>query len=75
MDVHMPEMDELEATRRLRERGLRLPIWALTASALDQERNQCMDAGMDGFLTKPIALSDLRKLVSDLEDSPPPTTE
>ncbi|HNY31954.1 MAG TPA: response regulator [Fibrobacteria bacterium] len=75
MDVHMPEMDGLEATRRLRERGLRLPIWALTASALDQERNQCMDAGMDGFLTKPIALSDLRKLVSDLEDSPPPTTE
>ena len=70
MDVHMPEMDGLEATRRLRERGVRVPIWALTASALDEERHQCLDAGMDGFLTKPIALSDLRKLLSDLETPP-----
>ncbi|QQS05195.1 MAG: response regulator [Fibrobacterota bacterium] len=70
MDVHMPEMDGLEATRRLRERGVRVPIWALTASALDEERHQCLDAGMDGFLTKPIALSDLRKLISDLDQPP-----
>lgn len=75
MDVHMPEMDGLEATRRLRERGVHVPIWALTASAMEEERQQCLHAGMDGFLTKPLALSDLRKLLSELESAPDPALE
>ncbi|MEZ6016560.1 MAG: ATP-binding protein [Planctomycetota bacterium] len=59
MDVQMPLMDGLEATRQLRNREAhagqgRLPILALTASTLLEERAACLDAGMDGVLTKPI---------------------
>ncbi|WP_295473386.1 CHASE domain-containing protein [uncultured Pseudomonas sp.] len=56
MDVQMPEMDGYEATRRLRgDLGLtRLPVLALTAGALAEERRQAEQAGMDDFLTKPL---------------------
>ena len=60
MDVHMPEMDGLEATRRIREaersgrRKTRTPIVALTASTLEGDRQVCIDAGMDDFLAKPL---------------------
>ncbi len=58
MDCHMPVMDGFEATRQIRkiERGTgrRTPIAALTASALDQDRRRCFEAGMDEFLTKPL---------------------
>lgn len=58
MDVQMPEMDGLEATRRIREleghTGPRIPILALTAYTLDADREACLAAGMDAFLTKPI---------------------
>ncbi len=60
MDVHMPEMDGLEATRRIRKaeetshRRGRIPIVALTASTLEGDRQICIDAGMDDFLAKPL---------------------
>ena len=56
MDIQMPGMDGLEATRQIRERlQLReLPVIALTAGALVEERRRAMDAGMDDFLTKPL---------------------
>ncbi len=56
MDVQMPEMDGYEATRRLRgELGLtELPVLALTAGALGEERRKAEEAGMDDFLTKPL---------------------
>lgn len=56
MDVQMPEMDGYEATRRLRsDLGLtRLPVLALTAGAMAEERQQAQAAGMDDFLTKPL---------------------
>jgi CheY-like chemotaxis protein len=56
MDVEMPEMDGLEATRHIREgAALRdLPIVAMTAHAMEQERRLCEEAGMNDHLTKPI---------------------
>jgi PAS domain S-box-containing protein len=59
MDVNMPEVDGIEATRRIRAaegaRGAaRTPIVALTANAFDEDRNACVEAGMDGFLAKPL---------------------
>jgi PAS domain S-box-containing protein len=65
MDVQMPGMDGLEATRRIRtELGLdRLPVIALTAGALTSERQRAMDAGMNAFATKPFDASKLVRLV------------
>jgi signal transduction histidine kinase/CheY-like chemotaxis protein len=56
MDVHMPELNGLEVTRmwRAEERGRRVPIFALTAHTTREDRDRCLDAGMDGFLSKPI---------------------
>ncbi len=70
MDVHMPEMDGLEATKRIRaqekagRRRSRMPIVALTASTLDDDRQVCVDAGMDDFLAKPLNLDALRAVLT-----------
>jgi PAS domain S-box-containing protein len=63
MDLHMPEMDGLQATREIRRRGNRTPIVALTASVLDETRNSCQEAGMDAFITKPIRLDEIAAIL------------
>jgi signal transduction histidine kinase/CheY-like chemotaxis protein len=65
MDIQMPEMDGLEAVKRIRageagEEGRRIPVVALTAHAMEGDRELFMQQGMDGYLSKPIHLKDLR---------------
>nr|WP_256445094.1 ATP-binding protein [Shinella sp. XGS7] len=66
MDIQMPEMDGLEAARRIRQTsGLaRLPVLALTAGALADERRRALEAGMDDFLTKPVEVAKLVETLS-----------
>ncbi|MCC6536738.1 MAG: PAS domain S-box protein [Bryobacterales bacterium] len=68
MDFQMPEMDGCEATRRLRasthcNRGT--TIVALTAAATESDRRRCLDAGMDGFLTKPVTPAALTRVLQE----------
>ncbi len=80
MDIHMPVMDGLEATRLIREEeeksGGHTPIIALTARAMEQDRLDCIAAGMDDYIAKPIKKGDLVAKVVDLLHfaSPPAPT-
>ncbi len=59
MDIQMPVMDGLEATRRIRAMGRGVPIIALTAHALESDQRKSLEAGMNGHLAKPYRLQDL----------------
>jgi two-component system, sensor histidine kinase len=76
MDCHMPNLDGWETTRRIRcwagdpdpkkDRVAKLPIIALTAAALPQERARCIEAGMSDFISKPVKLAELRRSLQPL---------
>ncbi len=65
MDVQMPEMDGLEATRILRERGVRTPIIAMTAHAMQGDRDKCLSAGMNAYVSKPIQPDEVFEAIED----------
>ena len=63
MDMQLPEMNGIEATIKLREIGVKIPIIALTANAFESDKNRCLAAGMDDFLTKPVNLKTLQNIL------------
>lgn len=68
MDMRMPNMDGLEATRKIRALpnvSRELPIVALTANAFDDDRNACFDSGMNDFMTKPVSAEELSDMVKN----------
>ncbi len=74
MDLQMPVMDGYTATQRIRQAEQdhgrrRVPIIALTADAFEDDRQHCQAVGMDGFLTKPVSLVDLRRALAPWLDS------
>jgi signal transduction histidine kinase/CheY-like chemotaxis protein len=74
MDVQMPEMDGLAATAAIRKseksRGTHLPIFAMTAHAMKGDRERCLEAGMDGYITKPVRFSDIEQTLAGLAKTP-----
>lgn len=67
MDVHMPELDGVEATRQIRRQALSQPyIIGLTANPMPAMRDNAISAGMNAYLTKPFQLSDIRQALSDV---------
>jgi CheY-like chemotaxis protein len=72
MDIEMPGMSGLEATRRIRQSNIRQPyIVALTAYSFDVQRKQCLAAGMNDFLSKPVRLADLRSAINRFQHQQP----
>ncbi len=66
-DIQMPGMDGLEATRVIREKEARsdgrVPVIALSASSVEEKREECLEAGMDDFLTKPVKLGEIKRIL------------
>lgn len=71
MDIEMPDLDGLTATRRIRsqEQGTRTPIYAMSAHVLRHVQNECVQAGMDGFISKPIEPDELQQVLSTIQRS------
>lgn len=65
MDIQMPEMDGLEATRLIRKVDKDIIILALTAYAFDHDKRNALEAGCNGFITKPINIADLKLTIHE----------
>ena len=72
MDMQMPLMDGIEATRAIRRAGLTLPIVGVTANALPEDRAACLAAGMDDFLPKPLTLDSVAQMLTRMTARLPP---
>lgn len=65
MDLKMPVLDGLEATRQIKAAMPNLPIIALTANAFDSDRQSAFDAGCDNFMSKPVSAEKCLKMIAD----------
>ena len=78
MDVQMPEMDGLTATRAIREQerqnGRHIPIIAMTAHAMKGDKERCLKAGVDGYVSKPVSIADIQKAIAQVLHQPMPST-
>jgi PAS domain S-box-containing protein len=78
MDVQMPEMDGFDATRAIRAweqtSGTHVPIIALTAHAMKEDRERCLAAGMDGYVSKPVRIGELEQEISRVISPPESAT-
>ena len=64
MDVQMPEMDGLEATKAIRGKNILQPvIIAMTANAMQSDQDECLKAGMDDYLSKPVRVDTLKAMI------------
>ena len=75
MDVQMPEMDGFETSRAIRQReqqtGAHLPIIAMTAHAMQGDRERCLAAGMDAYVTKPVSVKELFAAIESVRQLDP----
>ena len=71
MDMQMPVMDGLAATRELRRQGVKTPIVGLTANAFESDRQACFDAGMDSFVAKPVTRAKLEAAIAEFAKGRP----
>ncbi len=76
MDVQMPGMDGLQTTVAIREHekttGRHIPILAMTAHAMNRDREKCLAAGMDAYLSKPVRATELYEALEELLSDPAP---
>jgi CheY-like chemotaxis protein len=74
MDIHMPEIDGLEATARIRKKeettATHIPIIAMTAHAMQGDKERCLAAGMDGYLSKPLKIKELLAVIQAVLERP-----
>ena len=78
MDLQMPELGGLEATAAIRESengGRRVPIYAFTAHAMAGDREKCLHAGMDGYISKPVQMRDLLALIQEVAAKTPAASQ
>ncbi len=75
MDIEMPEMDGYDATKILRMKGIGTPIIALTAKALKGDSEKCIEAGCDGYISKPVNRKDLVEIIEKYIDRKTPSQD
>ena len=64
MDIHMPVMDGFDALKKIRESGYTIPVIAITANAMKQDRDDCLNSGFDDFIPKPVEKNSLYRVIS-----------